>query len=650
MTDRANQEGLRKALQQHIEANLPTAVRVLPEGSLRERQVQHHIQGQCIHLQERLKKHEAMATSQDLQPLFALYACAATTTIQAVPQVQALISTLLSTAQLAHAQMLFSVLPIIAVGGSDADASRFDRLLAVLQTIATSVHSEGAQTLIMLPAVLHETVSQSVRLRWPAGLPHGAKAALHACVHGADRRSGNGPMACAFAMVLTSCGGEVDDAWESTCRLLTEETDGLRALSRACTCESHARALGLVFLLTGVRWGDVGRLGSMRGVVLRAGWAVCRLVHEGCADSLACAEFGHREAALRALLCGLCKGADADAWAVVTTSLHGMVSARGRGRAGAEWVAGFAREVMQGDAVSAISAVGLLEVVARLDGRFVGNELRKLVWRISREFTSVSRLAWVVCGRLVVDSGHEGRVSSFQAGVLLQCVGNALLQSGGREVDGADEADGARGEDELVWIILSTFVLGAIERDDVMVKPCVDFLIAVIASLEWAVSAARAVVIVGGVRTMLRRMEGQYGRGGVRNSDLLLTVRLMDAIAKNVSDGVEGDGDLFHEGVDAIVTGVGQSDGRLSRLGCLVLLRCMIHCDIPLIPVVQAGLTRVIGTSQEGRQKFMGICRVAVVGADMRRKDVCLEWLLRTFNGQMDAVTVSKRRIKQANL
>lgn len=224
--------------------------------------------------------------------------------------------------------------------------------------------------------------------------------------------------------------------------------------------------------------------------------------------------------------------------------------------------------------------------------------------------------------------------------MLLQCAGRALLMRATGGCVRIDEA-GVRREDELVWIILSDYVLEAIGRaevDDGLVTTYVDFLISVISCEEWSVSAARAHAVTNGMRAILRRQEHLERRVGTRHKDMVLTMRLMDSIATNVRDeddnSMNEDRELFSHCIDDTVTAAKASEvGCIERVGCLALLRCMIRCEISLIPVVQAGLDRLVGTSVETRRKFMGISRVAVLGADMRRKNVCLQWLLKTFNG-----------------
>lgn len=168
------------------------------------------------------------------------------------------------------------------------------------------------------------------------------------------------------------------------------------------------------------------------------------------------------------------------------------------------------------------------------------------------------------------------------------------------------------------------------------------------------IQQAREWVIVSGVPAIFEAFLGEQSQWRPTNTIVRIIAHLFDSVADGVSER-----ELIKSCLNGIVPlAVGKDSEHFEefenresgRVVYILLLRFMVRCDLAVIDLAMDAIDLSLGSSNERKQRLLHPAQVAVMGSELGRKDICVEWLLRTFNDlgshmSEDRVTDGKQKV-----
>lgn len=168
------------------------------------------------------------------------------------------------------------------------------------------------------------------------------------------------------------------------------------------------------------------------------------------------------------------------------------------------------------------------------------------------------------------------------------------------------------------------------------------------------IQQAREWVVVSGVPAIFNAFLGKQSLWKPTNTIVRIIARLFDSVADGVSER-----DLLKSCLDGIVPlAVGKNSEHFEeseniesgRVVYILLLRFMVRCDLTVIDLAMDAIDLSLGSSNERKLRLLRPAQIAVMGSELGRKDICVEWLLRTFNAlgphvSEDWVVGSKQKV-----
>lgn len=147
---------------------------------------------------------------------------------------------------------------------------------------------------------------------------------------------------------------------------------------------------------------------------------------------------------------------------------------------------------------------------------------------------------------------------------------------------------------------------------------------------------AREWVIVFGVPAIFQKFFGEDSRWIPKTTIVQMVARVFDSVADGTSERA-----LVKSCLDGIVPLAFDKDSNFSddvennersRVVYILLLRFMLRCDLSVIDLALDAVDRSLGSSNVRKHKWLRPAQIAVLGSELGRKEICVRWLLRTFN------------------
>lgn len=164
---------------------------------------------------------------------------------------------------------------------------------------------------------------------------------------------------------------------------------------------------------------------------------------------------------------------------------------------------------------------------------------------------------------------------------------------------------------------------------------------------------ARQWAIVTGVPAIIKSFLGEQSQWRPTTALLQIVARLFDSVAAEVFER-----DLIKLCLDGVVSLVdynaleyseGSESRAHGRVIYIILLRFMVRCDLAVIDLAMSAIDLLLGSSGGRKQRLLRPAQIAVMGSELGRKDICVEWLLRTFNDLGSRVPKDQLNSKKEN-
>lgn len=641
---------LRETLQAHITASLPPDLRQNPSTPSHVSLLS-HVQVLVTHLRIDPSPLSVSAVASSLASLSALYAIAPKAVLPRLVHVPPLLATV-ARASPDKLRLVLRALPLIAAGIPDSVLSS-DRLIHVLLPFLSAPAPSSSACLPSHHLAIVDYVALASAIRWPSAVHVPSPLLSHFTAPHAQHADAPPPL------VALAVAAGLYTAFESSASrhtllsyiaaVIGHHLHIFDNLSPAHAYPglqpSHSTPVALLFLIAAVgpplfHFLPTHTLPSIMSALQRLNITLCSLTHP---TSHRIDPFFTDLQALfntsAAYLAAVYTAVTLTLRAVnsATRTLHLMLASTHPANPSLNrFILTFA--------TFATSHVGPMPNVAMLDmfsmlhptALILQNRLSHLlVDAIAPDLPSMTALARITCAVLLVDlTQNQSTIIKRRASTLLRYTARVLSAraalSKRKRANLGYLSDSSENEHEVVWMLLAQGVIQLISSypGDSLVTSCVDFATALIASDEACMYAGRQYVVKTVLPKLLQRHSSLHD-GSPSQKDIMLSVRVMDSIVTNT-----GDAHLLSECVNnTVAVALDSGIGTVERVAYVCILRGMLRCDISMVNVVMNGLDKLVGSSTEKKKQFMGIARVAVLGAEMSRKNVCLQWLLKTFNG-----------------